>query len=235
MHRPFRARARALDPRAPGMLAPMWGKLAAAGLALLVLKRVAWGYPRPPRRYRVLFRGEAAVLANAAEAMYPRGGAIEASGLDADIPGYVDRLMLASHPRIRLLIHLLIFFVEHSTLVFRAPGHGGFRRFSALPHAQQIAVLDAWATSSLFFRRLVFTSLRSLCTLGYFAHPPVIEQLRVAPLAIEPRVCEADLLYPPVGRGRDAIAWTARDVNAPTDAVLPLDPDGPLHPLRGSR
>ncbi len=211
----------------------MWGKLAVAGVALLVVKRVALGYPRPAQRYRALFRGEAAVIAAAAEAMYPRGGAIEASGQDADIADYVDRLMQASHPRIRWLIHLLIFFIEHSTLVFRAPGHRGFRRFSALPHPQQVAVLDAWATSSMFFRRLVFTSLRSLCTLGYFAHPPVMQQLRIAPLQIAARVCEADLLYPPIGRGRDAIAWTARDVNAPTDAVLPLDPDGPLHPLPG--
>jgi hypothetical protein len=46
-----------------------------------------------------------------------------------------------------------------------------------------------------------------------------------------PRVCEADLLYPPIGRGRDAIRWRAGDVNAPTDVVEPLDPDGPMHPL----
>jgi hypothetical protein len=209
----------------------MWEALAAAGAALLVAKRVALGYPRPARRTRALFRGEAAVIAAAAEAMYPRGGAIGPSGSDADIAGYVDRLMHASQPRIRWLMHLLIFFIEHSTLVFPAPGHRGFRRFSSLPHPQQVAMLDAWATSPLFFRRLVFTSLRSLCTLGYFAHAPVMQQLRVAPLAIEPRVCEADLLYPPIGRGRDAIAWSARDVNAPTDAVVPLDPDGPLHAL----
>jgi hypothetical protein len=209
----------------------MWGKLALAGAALLVLRRVAFGYPRPEQRFRVLFRGEAAVIDAAALAMYPRGGAIDASGHDADIARYVDRLMQASVPRIRWLIHLLIFFIEHSTLVFRAPGHRGFRRFSALPHPQQVAVLDAWATSPLFFRRLVFTSLRSLCTLGYFAHPAVLEQLRIAPLAMGPRVCEADLLYPPIGRGRDAIRWRAGDVNAPTDVVEPLDPDGPMHPL----
>jgi hypothetical protein len=204
-------------------------------LALLVLgggflARVSLGYPRPPRRYRALFRGEAALLASAAQAMYPPGGAIPPSGLDADIPGYVDRLMMASHPRIRWLLHLLVFTVEHSTLVFRAPGYTGWRRFSSLTAGQQVAVLDAWARSSLYFRRLVFTSLRSLCTLAYFAYPPVQRQLGVAPLAIETPVCEADLLYPPVGRLPAAIVHAPGDVTAPVDRGEPLRLDGPLHP-----
>ena len=208
----------------------MLGWLVLAALAAAFLVRVSWGYPRPRSRTRALFRGEAALLASAAQAMYPPGGAIPPSGLDAGIPGYVDRLMAASHPRIRLLLHLLIFTVEHATLVFWAPGYTGWRRFSALTSGQQVAVLDAWARSPIFFRRLVFTSLRTLCTLGYFAHPPVQRQLSVAPLAIETPICEADLLYPPIGRLPDAIVHRPGAVNAPTDRAEPLRLDGPLHP-----
>jgi len=208
----------------------MLGWLVLLLFAGALLARVSLGYPRPQRRYRTLFRGEAALLASAAQAMYPPGGAIPPSGLDADIPGYVDRLMAASHPRIRWLLHLLVFTVEHATLLFRAPGYTGWRRFSSLTSGQQVAVLDAWARSPLFFRRLVFTSLRSLCTLAYFAHPPVQRQLGVAPLAIETPVCEADLLYPPVGRLPAAIVHAPGDVNAPVDRAEPLRPGGPLHP-----
>jgi hypothetical protein len=208
----------------------MLGWLVLAALAAAFLARVSFGYPRPPRRYRALFRGEAALLASVAQAMYPPGGAIPPSGLDADIPGYLDRLMAASHPRIRWLLHLLIFTVEHGTLVFWAPGYTGWRRFSALTSGQQVAVLDAWARSPLFFRRLVFTSLRSLCTLGYFAHPPVQRQLGVAPLAIETPICEADLLYPQIGRLPETIAYRPGDVNAPVDRAEPLRLDGPLRP-----
>ena len=150
-----------------------------AALAGGALYRVAGHYPRPARRYRALLRGEVAFIASVSDAMFPPGGAIPESGLDADIPRYVDRLILASHPRIRLLMHLLIFLVEHATLIFPAPGRGGMRRFSALEADQQVAVLDAWSNSSLFLRRLAFVSLRSILTMGYFNYPPVMRRLGV--------------------------------------------------------
>ena len=181
----------------------MFGWIAIAVLLGTGVYRVACRYPRPVRRYRSLMRGEAAFIGAVAEAMFPAGGAIPESGLEADVPGYVDRLIAASHPRIRLLMHLLIFLFEHATLIFPAKGRGGMRRFSSLRGDQQVAVLDAWSDSSLFLRRLAFVSLRSMLTMGYFNYPPVARRLGVAPLAIEPPVCEADLLYPAVGALRN--------------------------------
>jgi hypothetical protein len=201
--------------------------LALAAALAFATARIALGHPPPRGRYRVLSRPEAAFAAAVAEAMYPPGGAIEASGGDADLPGYFDRLLAASHPRQRLLMRLLFFLVEHATLFFPAPGRGGRRRFSSLDTEQQVAALDGWAESRLFARRLVFTSLRALCTLGYFAHPPVLRQLSLAPWAIDPPVCEADLLYPPIGAAPAAIR--RRALTPPSDGT-PLDPDGPLHP-----
>jgi hypothetical protein len=208
----------------------MIGWIAIAMLALGGVYRVTCRYPRPAQRFRALTRGETAFISAAAEAMFPPGGAIPDSGLEANVPAYIDRLIVVSHPRIRLLMHLLMHLVEHATLIFPAKGRGGMRRFSSLRGDQQVAVLDAWAESSIFLRRLAFVSLRSILTMGYFNHPRVARRLGLAPLAIEPPVCEADLIYPAVGAKRTSIRYTQADVNAPVDVGVPLALDGPLHP-----
>jgi len=193
------------------------------------LTRVLAGYGPSQRQLRVLARREEAFLDAAAEATFPPGGAIEASGLDADLPSYADEWLSRVHPRIRILMRALLFLVEHATLFFPAPAPRGWRRFSALSPEQRAAVLEGWENSRLFPRRLVFSSLRAVLTMGYFSHPPVLRQLVLAPLAIESPVCEADLLYPPVGLGPEAIRHGPSDLTAPSDG-RPLDSAGPVHP-----
>jgi hypothetical protein len=204
----------------------VWGVVAAVLVWITI--RVTYGYPASDRHYRVLIRPEVVSLASVSEAMFPPGGHIRSSGLDAELPAYIDRWMAVSQRRVRVLMHLLFFFVEHATLLFPAPGRRRRRRFSSLGLEQRVAVLGAWGESNLYLRRLVFMSLRSILTMGYFAHPPVLRQLRVAPFAIDPAVCEADLLYPPIGKLPADIPYTPDDVTAPSDAA-PLSPDGPLH------
>lgn len=207
--------------------------LAGLGIAAVVLGyavfRIAIGYPDPERRYHALRPAEVAFLARASEAMYPPGGAIRAAGADADLPGYVDRFVAASQPQIRLLLHLLFYLIEHATLLFPAPGLGGMRRFSSLSAEQRVAVLDGWADSRFFVRRLVFTSLRALLTMGYFAHPPLLRELSLAPYAIDSPICEADLLYPRIGEDPATIRLSRSDLTAPSDGT-PLALDAPLHP-----
>ncbi len=187
--------------------------------------RVGFGYPKT--RYESLTRADAAFVACAAEAMYPAGGAIPSSGVDADLPAYLDRFLVASVPRIRILVHLLLFLVEHATLFFPAPGWDGRRRFSGMTADQRVAVLDGWSESSLFARRLVFTTLRALLTLGFFAHPPVLRGLNLAPFAIETPIVEADLLYPRIGQHPDSIQFTRADLTPPCE-VIPLKLDAPI-------
>jgi hypothetical protein len=205
----------------------MVGWLLLGVLATWVLSRIFWGYPRPLYRPQSLSRREVAFLEAAATATFPPGGAISASGADAGVGAYTDRWMAVLHPRMRLLMRLLFFLLEHATLFFPAPGWRGFRRFTALLPGQQSAVMEGWATSRMRVRRLVFQSLRAIVTMGYFAHPPVLRQLGLEPRAIESPVCEADLLFPAIGKSPDAILHTA--VGPPSDGT-PIDMAGAADP-----
>jgi hypothetical protein len=209
------------------------------GIALALLLALGWrvfgGYPRPARPLVRLARREAAFVAAAAEAMYPRGGAVPPSGLDAGVPAWTDRWLDALPAATRLLVRCLFALVEHATLLFPAPGWDGWRRFTALEPERRGAVLEGWRRSRWFLRRLVFTSLRAIVTQGYFADAAVLRALRLAPFAIEAPVTAADALYPPIGRPKSAIRFSAAQVtvHGPLDrppAGVPLDLDSPLHP-----
>lgn len=193
------------------------------------LWRVLAGYPTPSERYGTLARHEVAFVLAAADALFPRGGPVPPSGADAGVPAYVDRYLAAVPPLLRFLMRCLFLLFEHATFFVAASGSGGRRRFSSLSPEQRVAVLDRWRRSSSFAMRIVFTSLRAIFTMGYFADPAVLRALRLAPYAIETPIVEADLLYPPIGRSVDEIRFGPQDLGPPSDG-RPLDLDGPLHP-----
>lgn len=190
--------------------------------------RLFLGYPGARADLRVLAAREAAFLDAAAEAMFPPGHEIPLSGREADLPGYVDRWLRVVPPRQRTLIRLLILLVEQATLFFPAPDFG-FRRFSALSLDQREAALRGWGSSRMAPRRLVFTALRAVLTMGYLGHPVVLRHMGLAPYAIESPVLPADLLYPRIGQHPSTIQWTEKDLTPPSPGI-PLDLDGPLHP-----
>ena len=204
------------------------GGVLAAGIALAAGLRVVAGYPPGPPGARRLTRCELALLRAAANATYPEGGALPPSGEQAGIPLYTDRYVAAVPQRTATLMRALFFLVEHATLLWPAPGHRGRRRFSSLSADQQRAVLEAWRTSAWFPRRLIFTSLRAILTMGYFADPTVLRLLGFAPKEIRSPRVEADRLYPPVGRGKEALPPPGTAPELPTEG--PLAPDAPLHP-----
>jgi hypothetical protein len=188
--------------------------------------RIFWGYPPAPE-FRRLSRREVAFLRAAGDAMFPPGGAIPPSGSDAGVPEYVDDYLGVVPVRMRVLMRLLFFLVEHATIVLPARGPSGFRRFSSLSDAQRIDVLQGWRSSGLVARRIVFTSLRAILTNCYVSDPAVLRHLELAPFAIEPPICEADLLYPRIGAHPSTIAGQV--VTAPSRGT-PLRLDAPLHP-----
>lgn len=202
-------------------------------VVLVLLGYAVWrlflGYPRQRGPFEHLMPWEAAFLDAAAEAMFPAGGAIALSGIDANLPRYVDRYFEVLHGAKRTQVRLLLLFVEQSTIFFPARGRGGFARFSSLSLEQREGVLRAWSGSRLFLRRLVFTALRAVLTMGYLGHPTALRQLRLAPYDIPTPVVEADLLYPRIGEHPDTIRLTRDDLTPGSDGT-PIDLDGPLHP-----
>jgi hypothetical protein len=208
------------------MSALVW--LVALAAAAYGAARFAAGYPAPPGRLAVLSRREHAFLAEAAETLFPRGGAVEPSGLDAGVPGHVDRYLAANPPRNRLLMRLLFALMEHATLLFPAPAPRGWRRFSSLSREQQAAVLEGWRRSRLFPRRLVFTSLRAILTMAYFGDPAVLRALGLAPRALPRVVSELDVGLPPIGRPRSEVRATPGGATPPSDGRSAVE--FPLHP-----
>jgi hypothetical protein len=204
---------------------------AVAFVALLALgvRRVFFGYPTTRRSYRRLRPREIALLRAATDAMFPARGAIPVSGADVDAPAYVDAWFDLLHPMRRFQIRLLLVFFEHATLLFWAPGARGWRRFSALSLQQRIEVLRRWYSSRFFGRRLVFTALRSVLGIVYLGHPATMRFLKVAPYDFPSPVLDADVLYPPIGQGPDAIPYRPDDRTPPSSGE-PIDLDGPVHP-----
>ena len=208
-----------------------WGLWAGPIAAILLgwaLWRVFGGFPRSRRAGGVLAARELTFLAAAADATYPAGGPVAPSGTQAGIPAYTDRYVAAVPPTVAFLMRLLFFLVEHATLVFAAPGRGGRRRFSSLNAEQQGAVLEGWRTSSLFARRLVFSSLRAILTMGFFSDPAVMRALHLAAKQIDTPIVEADLLYPAIGAHPSTIVYGPGDLGAPSG--IPLAVDAALHP-----
>ncbi len=91
-------------------------------LAVLAHRRFAWGYPAPRHALRRLAARDAAFLDAAAEVMFPPGGAIPISGIEADVVGYVDASVNRLPQHVRLQIRLLLILFEQATIVFPAPG-----------------------------------------------------------------------------------------------------------------
>jgi hypothetical protein len=190
--------------------------------------RLALGYPKPPRSYRCLARREAAFLEAAAEALFPSGGAIPLSGREADLPGYADSFLLSLPAHLRLQVRAMFMLFEQATLFFPANGAGGRRRFSSLAPEQRVEALESWSQSRFFLRRLAFTALRAVLTMGYLGHPVAMRSVRLAPYDFVSPVCEGDLLYPRIGAHPDSIRFTQADLSK-SDGT-PLDLDGPVHP-----
>lgn len=196
---------------------------AVAGLVWLV--RRCFVYPEARGRRVVLGRGQVAFVEAAAEAIFPAGGAVPVSGREAEVSAYLDGWLALLPAGQRRQIGALLFLMEHATLLFPAPGPS-LRRFSSLSIDRRVAVLEAWSESGLAARRLVFSALRALLTMAYLGHPRALAAIGMAPFAFESPVLEPDLLYPPIGKGRDAIRWSEAD-RTPPSAGVPLDPEGP--------
>jgi hypothetical protein len=199
-----------------------------AALSVAVYRRAYSGYRRAPAGLARLNRGEAAFIDAVAEVLFPASAGLTLSGIDAQLPLYIDRHLDALPRTQRLQIRLLFLVVEHLTLVL--PGHepGGRRRYSSLTAASRVAFLENLSRHPNSLLRLLFTALRSVFVLGYLGHPANLHGLGLSPMEIEPAVSDAELLFPRVGGLVSSIGFEEKDR---TDPLLhgPLDPNGKRH------
>ncbi|MEJ7732485.1 MAG: hypothetical protein WKG00_25180 [Polyangiaceae bacterium] len=143
-------------------------------LALHLVRTFLLGYPPPSLPAGAhLNRREQALVAAAADALFPAGGPIAISGSGAGLVAYTDAYVGRMHAASRALIGLLFVFLEHAPWVF-GPTR---RRFTRLSPAQRMAALARMATSPIYFRRVAFLSLRTILSMGYLAHPVVARRI----------------------------------------------------------
>jgi hypothetical protein len=150
-------------------------------LTVAVVTALMWRlfltYPPRPAGVRYLTGRESAIVAAAADAMFPRGGKIAESGVEAEVVPYLDLQFGLVSNKNRRLMRLLFLFIELSPLLF-----GPRRvRFTRLSVDEQTSTLRRAAGSKIYFYRLSFLSLRTLLCLGYLANQSVNAQLECIP------------------------------------------------------
>lgn len=147
----------------------------AASLFVAILAAVALafsGYPPPSRPDGVLSGREQAILSASADAFFPRSTAIGVSGTEAGVIDYMSETMAELPPQPRLLLRLLLTFVELGPwLINQRP------RLSRQPLQTRIATLRSWETSGVYLLRVVFTSLRTFVAMSYMANASVVRQI----------------------------------------------------------
>lgn len=148
----------------------------------LVLAALAWlargvflGYPAKDVPTRNLSRKEQAILAAAADALFPPGGPIPLSGTDAGAIPYLDAYVGRVDRTQRALMRLLFQAVEHGPWLLGPR----FSRFTRLDAASRIVFLGKLAKSDLYFLRIIFLSLRVMLTMAYLANSDVARRMRI--------------------------------------------------------
>jgi hypothetical protein len=118
-----------------------------------------------------------AVVAAVADTLFPAGELFPLSGSAAGVVEFMEQYLGRSRPIERLLIHLLLLFTELSPLAF-GPRPLPFTKLAVPERAELLR--DA-ADSRIYFRRIAFTSLRALLTMGYLDNAQVAGRIGIKP------------------------------------------------------
>jgi hypothetical protein len=148
--------------------------IVAAGIVALVLRALFLGYP-PPRLAAgsTLTRKEQALVAAAADALFPPEGPIPLSGTEAGLVEYMDASLRRVPAGQRALLRLLFVFLEHGPWIF-GPRRA---RFTQLTPDDRVVALTDMAGSAIYFRRIAFLSLRTMLSMGYLANDAVARKI----------------------------------------------------------
>jgi len=140
----------------------------------LLARGVFLGYPEGLATQH-LSRKEQAILAAAADALFPPGGPIPLSGTEAGAIPYLDAYVGRVDATQRALMRLLFQAVEHGPWLFGPR----LARFTRLGPAERIAFLRMLAKSDRYFLRVVFLSLRVMLTMAYLANEEVARRMGI--------------------------------------------------------
>lgn len=121
----------------------------------------------------MLHRRERIFITVFADTLFPKGGDIPLSGSQAELVLYTSTYLEKLPTKQRILCRMLFLFIQLSPILF-GPRHV---RFTHLEPRERHQFLEEMSTSSFYFRRLSFLSMRTILTLGYFAHPKVQQYL----------------------------------------------------------
>lgn len=122
------------------------------------------------RAFKVLTSYETKIVGALAQTMYPRGGELPPDHQQQRALEYVDEWLMAIAGQERALVRLMFLMFELSMPLF---GPSRTRTFSMAKPEHRRAYLSAWENSSLYFRRISMSGLRSVLTLAYFSDPDV--------------------------------------------------------------
>ena len=81
--------------------------------------------------------------------------------------------------------------------------------------------------SRLYPRRMALAALKAVLIMGYIGHPSTLRYLGLEPFDIESPICEADLLYPPIGKLPSAIRYTEADLTPESDGTPHMEIEVP--------
>ena len=149
--------------------------LALLALGALLVRGLYLGYPAPRVPLRWLSRKEQAILAAAADALFPAGGPIPLSGTEAGALPYLDAYVGRVDASQRALMRLLFRAVEHGPWLLGPR----FARFTRLDPPARIAFLRRLAKSDRYLLRVVFLTLRLMLTMAYLANAEVARRMRM--------------------------------------------------------
>lgn len=145
------------------------------GASYLLARGLFLNYPKPAFEAGALSAKEQAIVGACADAFFPAGGRIPISGTEAGLVKYFDGYLLRLPATEGKLVHLLLWFIEHTPWLL-GPRR---ERFSSLSHEERMAVLASMGSSSIYFRRVAFLSMRTILTMGYLSHPEVCKVMNL--------------------------------------------------------
>jgi len=131
----------------------------------------------PAEAFEVLTPTEAEVVAVGALALFPPGNGLGLDGLQAGVPGYIDRYFGAMDTPARTFTRSMFWLLDQGTLI-----SGHVRPMRKLDPASARRYLDEWSASRLQFRQLIVMSFRTILGMAFTAHPQVRKTIGMTPV-----------------------------------------------------